>query len=392
MLAGRACDSIGSEMTQRTSSFSRRTLLGGAAAGALSLCRPQGMVAQGGDDADEGDRHVFPVGINTYSIRALSLRDEQTIAYAAELGCDAIFMQDSSDPSAQDPRHWPRVREWLREHDLHVETGGGATLPRSPEDFEQRANYLRGQIRRAAGMGSPIVRTLIASDRYALPEGSLEPHIETMLRLLRAVRNEAIDAQVKIAVEVHKELQAWEFRDLVEEAGTDFVGIYLDTGNPVFVMENPLTTVETLGKYAVTLHLRDSVVYRHPRGIAVQWVPLGEGTVDFRAVLATAAKLCPQVHVYIKPITGRPPVVLPVYDEQHWKRWFPRARAADFARFLALADRGEPYDKPVVVEDLQGRRVPPHFLEAIQFQQRDHLERSLRYGKETLGLGRRWRG
>jgi sugar phosphate isomerase/epimerase len=109
-----------------------------------------------------------------------------------------------------------------------------------------------------------------------MPPGPVEQHIETMVRVLKAVRKEAIDHQVKVAVEVHKELQAWEFAYLIEEAGPDFVGIYLDTGNPVFVMEHPLTTVETLGKYALTMHLRDSVVYEHPKGIAVQWVPLGK--------------------------------------------------------------------------------------------------------------------
>jgi hypothetical protein len=51
----------------------------------------------------------------------------------------------------------------------------------------------------------------------------------------------------------------------------------MDTGNPVFVLEHPVTTLETLAPYVVTLHLRDSVIYEHPRGVAVQWVPLGEG-------------------------------------------------------------------------------------------------------------------
>ncbi|MCZ2155675.1 MAG: TIM barrel protein, partial [Bryobacterales bacterium] len=235
------------------------------------------------------------------------------------------------------------------------------------------------------------VRTLCASDRYSLPPGSMEPHIETMARVLRAVRSEAIDHHVKVAIEVHKDMQAWEFVELIEAAGPDFTGIYLDTGNPVFVMEHPLTTVETLGKYALTLHLRDSVVYEHPKGIAVQWVPLGEGTVNFLEIIAAARERCPNVYVYAKPITGRPPVVIPVWDEAHWRKWFPRARSSDFARFVSLARRGVPYDKPMVVEDLLGRPTPPQFEQAIQFQQRDHLERSLRYARETLGLGRRWR-
>lgn len=331
------------------------------------------------------------LGINTYCIRALNLHDAALLEYAASLHCDSIFLQDSRDPKAQDPAHWRAVREMAQRHGLHLETGGGGVLPRTAEDFQAKAEYLRAQIRRAAAMGSPIMRAVIASDRYAMPPGPVEQHIETMVKLLRTVRSEAVDAGVKIAVEVHKDLNAWEYAELVDAAGKDFVGIYLDTGNPVFVMEHPMTTVETLGKYAVTFHLRDSVVYEHPKGIAVQWVPLGEGTVNFREIVAKAKELCPQVHVYAKPITGRPPVVLPVWDEAHWKRWFPRGRASDFARFVALAKQGQPYDKAMVVEDLQGRRVPLHFQEAVRYQQKEHLERSLRYARETLGLGRRWR-
>ena len=49
-----------------------------------------------------------------------------------------------------------------------------------------------------------------------------------------------MDAGVKIAIENHKELQAWETRQVIEAAGKEFVGSYLDTGNPVFVAEDPL--------------------------------------------------------------------------------------------------------------------------------------------------------
>ncbi len=39
-----------------------------------------------------------------------------------------------------------------------------------------------------------------------------------------------MDAGLKIAIEIHKDLQAWEQRMLIEEAGKEFVGTYLDTG------------------------------------------------------------------------------------------------------------------------------------------------------------------
>ena len=45
-----------------------------------------------------------------------------------------------------------------------------------------------------------------------------------MVRLLNAVRSQVLDAEMKLAVEVHKDLQAWEFKMFLDEVGTDFVG------------------------------------------------------------------------------------------------------------------------------------------------------------------------
>ena len=50
--------------------------------------------------------------------------------------------------------------------------------------------------------------------------------------------------------------------------------------------------------------------------------------------MVRARQLCPNVYVYIKPITGRPPAVIPYLEDSYWKS-YPKARAADLARFLA---------------------------------------------------------
>jgi sugar phosphate isomerase/epimerase len=291
-----------------------------------------------------------------------------------------------------DPKHWTEVRAWTKDAGLHLETGGGAILPRTQEDFARSVATLRKNIERASAMGSTIVRALLASDRYHMPdEGPVERHMETGVRVLREVRSQVMDAGLKIGIENHKELQAWQTRELIETAGKDFVGSYLDTGNPVFVMEDPMTTVEELGPLAVTFHLRDSVVYELPEGVAVQWVPLGEGTVDFKAIVARASELIPaNVYIYCKPITGRPPEILPVYKTEFWKKWFPRARSADLSRFLALARRGHPYEKGQVTADTPELRE--RYMDALKRQQLEHMERSLQYCRKGLDLGSRWRG
>jgi hypothetical protein len=332
----------------------------------------------------------IPMGINTYCLRALRWKDVQLIDYADSLRMDAVFLQDSLDPEAMNPAHWRFVRDYVTSKKLHIETGTGAVLPKSPEAIDGPVKNLKQAVMRAKTMGSPVVRCLHASDREHLPPGPVEQHIETMIKVLRGARSEAMDAGVKFAIENHKDLLAFEIKQVIEGAGKEFVGSYLDTGNPVFVMEDPMTTLEHLGPLAVTVHLRDSVIYETPRGIAVQWVPLGEGVIDFKAFLARLRQLATGVHVYIKPITGRPPAILPVYDRDFWKM-YPDSRAGEFARFLALAKKGRPYEGHVVIEDLQGRQTPEPFVEAVKYQQKEHMERSVAYAKKELDLGVRWR-
>jgi sugar phosphate isomerase/epimerase len=332
----------------------------------------------------------LPIGMNTYCIRALRWNDLRLLDCAASLKLDAIFLQDSVDPGLMDPAHWTEVRNRAQHLGLKLETGGAVVLPKSPDGFQASVDLLLRNARRAKAMGSPIVRCIGASDRARLPAAPVEEHIETMIKLFRTVRPQFADMGVKAALEVHKDFLSWEFKQIVEEAGTDVVGIYLDTGNPVFVQEHPLTAVETLAPYAVTVHLRDSVVYDHPDGVAVQWVPLGEGCIDFHEVLATVAKLCPNpdVNVHIKPITGRMPTILPIYRADYWKT-YRDARASDLARFLALAKNGKPYDKYMLIEDAPGK--PAELTSLIQAQQKEHLERSIQYAKSELALGRRWK-
>ena len=332
----------------------------------------------------------WPLGINTYCLRFLKWNDRQLIDYCAKQKLDAVFLQDSLDPGTMDANHWAEVRGWSKDLGFHLETGGGALLPKRAEDLPRSVAQLRKNIERAKAMGSPIVRALLASDRYSMPDnGPVEPHMETGIKILREVRSQAMDAGLKIAIENHKELMAWQTRQVIETAGKEFVGSYLDTGNPVFVAEDPAVTVEELGPLAVTFHLRDSVVYEHPDGVAVQWVPLGEGTIDFKALVARAAEIMPQVYIYCKPITARPPVVLPVYSDEFWTKWFPRGRSRDLSRFLALARRGRPYDKPHLMADVP--EVRERYIEALKIQQLDHMERSLAFCRKALDLGVRWR-
>lgn len=314
--------------------------------------------------------------------------DLQLLEYAASLKLDAVYLQDSVDPANNDPAHWKILKETATRFGLELHGGDAGALPRTPDGMDATMKRLHEGIRHAVGIGSKLVRFRVAGDRASLPPGPVEKTIETMIRTLRSARTEAMDAGVKFAIENHKDLYCWQTRQVIDGAGKDFVGSYLDTGNPVFVMEDPLSTVETLGPVAVMLHLRDSVVYEAREGVAVQWVPLGEGVVDFRRIVAKAREVCPPIAIYNKPITGRPPQILPIYKPEFMKQW-EDGRASDLARFLALAKQGHPYEKTMVIEDVPGKKADA-ITAALEYQQREHMESGVDYAEKVLDLGVRW--
>src|SRR5205823_14814570 len=169
-------------------------------------------------------------------------------------------LQDSIEPGNNDPGHWEELKKTAARLGLELHGGDAGAMPRSADSMEATRQRLREGIRHAVGIGSKLVRFRAAGDRASLPPGPPEKSIEDAIKVLRSVRTEAMDAGIKFAIENHKELYCWQTRQVIDGAGKEFVGSYLDTGNPVFVMEDPISTVETLGPVAVMLHLRDAVV------------------------------------------------------------------------------------------------------------------------------------
>jgi hypothetical protein len=99
-------------------------------------------------------------------------------------------------------------------------------------------------------------------------------------------------------------------------------------------------------------------------------------------------KLCPQTPLLLEIITGRPPQVLPYWEDDFWK-FFPRMKAADFARFLKLVRRGHPFQGSMMIGGTGPQ--PPEFQAALRRQQQYDLERSVEYAKKKLDVGVRWR-
>jgi sugar phosphate isomerase/epimerase len=330
------------------------------------------------------------LGFDSYSIRDFHWRDIELLDYAASVKADTIQLSGLEDYQSLEPVHLAKVKDHAARVGIAIDAGIGCICPVSKgwnASNGTPAEYLVKGLRVAKAVGAPSMRCYLGGfgDRP-----NLDRCMEATIQALRSVRSQALDIGVRIAIENHSgDMQARETKMLIEEAGNDFVGSCLDSGNPMWVVEDPLVTLETLAPYVVTTHIRDSAVCEHPRGAAAQWVALGDGSVDFKRFVELYRKLCPKAGMQLEIITGRPPQVLAYLEPDFWKV-FPHAVAWEFARFVELAKNGHPYLGPMVIGG-PGEQSP-ELKAALRDQQRIDLERSLEYAKKVLDVGVRWRG
>jgi sugar phosphate isomerase/epimerase len=230
---------------------------------------------------------------------------------------------------------------------------------------------LTQMITAAETIGSPIVRAVLGSADDRKP-GPIETHIADTVRVLQNVRSNAMDEGIKIAIENHAgDMQARELKTLIEKAGPDFVGVCLDSGNPLWTLEDPHLTLEVLHPYALTSHIRDSAVWKVPQGAAVTWVQMGRGNVDIDTFVRKYIELSPGKALSLESILLGPRI-FPYRDPGFWDA-YRETRAWEFERFLEIVDRGKPYkDDSREGSDEMAR-------------ERQALEESLAYTKKLVG-------
>jgi sugar phosphate isomerase/epimerase len=330
------------------------------------------------------------LGYDTYSIRAFSMKAMEHLEFAAAHKLDAVQLSSLGDFESLDAAHLAKVKQRAKELNILIDGGTGCICPSArawrPANGDPNENLAKA-IRVAAAVGAKSLRCYLGDSVDRLGPHPIEKHMENTIRVFKANRQLALDSQLKIAIENHSgDLQAWEVKTIIEESGKDAVGACLDTGNPIWAVEDPAVTFEILGPLTVTTHVRDTAIFEHPRGCAAHWTALGDGCIDLKQLVALHGRLCPQAPMHLEVITGRPPRIVPYLEPEFWKA-FPKARASEFARFVALVKKGSPLMKNMVIADGGGKQ-PEEYRAALKRQQMVDLENSLEYARTHLGAGR----
>ena len=173
-------------------------------------------------------------------------------------------------------------------------------------------------------------------------------------------------------------MHSWEARQLIEQAGTDYVGANLDSGNAVWTLEDPMDALEVLGPVTICSSLRDCMVWDVPEGASVQWTAPGDGLIDWRKWATRWTQLCPTVPIMIETISGFARV-FPYKTPEFWQYY--DKRPDKLAKFEALAKRGHPipvFENPV---------DPNQRVAAQQAYQKTEIEKLIAYLRKEIGLG-----
>jgi sugar phosphate isomerase/epimerase len=315
-------------------------------------------------------------GLDLFSLRSQGWTPIQYLDFCAKRGIQVVHFSEVRFLGSLEEENLKQIRAHAGNLGIEVEIGMLSICPTSTL-FDKSQGAAEEQLTRMVGaartVGSRIVRCVLgsAADRTgAIP---IEGHIENTVRVLRNVRARVVDAGLKVAIENHAgDMQAREVKMLIEEAGTDFVGSCLDSGNPLWTIEDPHLTLETLAPYVLTSHVRDTAVWNTPQGVAVAWTRMGEGNIGMEDYIREYAAKCPGHTLSLEVIVTGPRF----YNYRDPKFWdaFRKTPAWEFARFLALAEKGTP------------REAPPRVsTEAAVARELEDVEASIRWTKAFLG-------
>ncbi len=356
----------------------RRTFLKTAVAAGAGLALAGPAAAQ--PAPAPAPKQKLRLGFDNFSVRAMGWKAPALVDYAAWLKLDVLLISDLDPYESFEEKYLQGLRAKAADLGVQIHAGTWSICPTSKffkNKWGTAEEHLALGLRVAKALGSPVLRCILGMGDDRKSEGGIEARIADTVKVCQACRTRALEAGVKIAVENHAgDMQARELVTLVEQAGKDYVGVTLDAGNATWTMEDPLASLETLGPYVLTTGIRDSMVWEDAEGAKVQWTAIGDGLVDWKKYFERFAALCPNAPVNLEIISGfaRP---VPYLRPEFWGAW-PKARASDFVKFLALAKRGQP---------LAAHKSPD--AKAEQEYQKSELERSLKYCKEVLGLGMR---
>jgi sugar phosphate isomerase/epimerase len=320
-------------------------------------------------------RRLFGLQLYSYGIRQRrepELRDPLTfLTFAGRQGFAGAQVQ-LGNRSAE---YLAQVRTTATRQNLFAE--GIVTPPFEDRDGER----FEADLRAAQAAGMDVVRTALLSGRRYETFRSAEDFRQYQNRAGQALERIARLAgrvRMRVAVENHKDFRAGELAELMRRLDSEHVGVCLDTGNNIALMEDPWQVVDTLTPWTFTVHLKDMAVESAPSGFLLAEVPLGRGFLDLPRLVRRIHQAQPRARYNLEMIT-RNPLSIPCLDEDYW-RTMSAVPGVDLARTMTLVRRhARPANQLPRIDRLEpGEQIR---------REEEHVTQSKEWGQQNLFRG-----
>ncbi len=270
-----------------------------------------------------------------------------------------------------DTAYLAKVRAKAEQYGMYIEV----MCPMPRQDATQFEAILKG----AKAVGALCVRSACLGGRRYETFSTLAAWKQFVADSRAAIRRAVPIAEklgVKFTLENHKDWTAEEFVKLLKEYSSPNLGVCLDTGNNISLIDDPMELVEALAPYAISTHLKDMAVAPYNDGFLLSEVPFGDGFLDMKRIIAIIKDRQPATKFTLEMIT-RNPLRVPVLTDKYWET-FPERSGRYLARALRMVQSNKPR-KPLPT--MEGRDAAAQIA-----YENDNVKLCLAYAREHYGL------
>ena len=182
--------------------------------------------------------------------------------------------------------------------------------------------------------------------------------------------------KMPLGIENHKDWFVDQQVALMKQYSSEYLGVCLDTGNNMSLLDDPMETVEKLAPYTFNVHLKDMAVEEYGKGFLLSEVPLGEGMLDMKRIVGVVRRAKPNVFFSLEMIT-RDPLEIPCLTDKYWAT-FEGRDGIYLARALSNVRANKP---PKPLPRITG--LTPEARLKLEFAL---VDRSITYARQQLGL------
>ena len=263
------------------------------------------------------------------------------------------------------------IRQTAGKRGVHLE---GIVSP--PKDDAEDLERFRSELRMVRDCGGNVVRVVASGGRrYEVFDkpADFPAFVERATASFKRAEPLAREQKVTLAIENHKDFRSDEQIDLLKKLGSEWLGVCLDLGNNLSLLEDPVKVIERLAPLTKTVHVKDIGIEQAPEGFRMAEVPLGQGIFDLKKMIGIIRKAAPQARLNLEMMT-RDPLLIPCLTDKYWAT-LDQVPARELARTLAFAGT-RARKEPLIIVTKQPADEQLALEEA-------NVRESLRYAREA---------